>query len=151
MSRTLRSSVVLAAASVVALGLVAAGAGSAVSAPRSHAAHAGTPQIKVTISKKGFVVAGPKTFQAGRVAISLAAHGIGGEFQVAQFKKGYTFKDLRADITGFGETLGQAGTATPAGMKHLRHAIHHTTLLGGLDAEPGQTLHGTVMLAHPGK
>jgi hypothetical protein len=118
----------------------------------THAGLAKTPSLSVVISKKHVIVHGPKTFRAGRVAISLKAVGAEREVQVAKFAKGFTFKDLVADIIGFGSTINNStGMATPAGMKHLRDAIHHTLLLGGLDAEPGQTLHGTVILAKPGK
>jgi hypothetical protein len=153
MSRTLRTSLGLAAATTVALGLVASGAGSAISAPRGHqAALAHTPKLRVTISKHTFHVAGPKTFRAGRVAISLKVAGGEEAFQVAQLKKGYTYGDLKADIIGFGSTVSQTtGMATPAGMKHLHNALRHTTLLGGLDTVPGTTENGTVMLARPGK
>jgi hypothetical protein len=152
MSRTLRTSVGLAAAATAAIGLVASGAGTALSAPHGHhAALAHTPKLSVTISKKHFHVVGPKTFRAGRVAISLKA--VGGEqaVQVAQLKKGYTYSDLKADIIGFGSTVSNTtGMATKAGMKHLHNALRHTTLLGGLDTVPGTIEKGTVLLARPG-
>jgi hypothetical protein len=151
-SRKLRRSVVLAVAAATTVGLIGAGSGVAASAPRAHPAVAHTPSLKVVISKGHFVLTGPKRFRAGRVAISLTAVGNERKIQVARFAKGFTFKDLVVDIIGFGSTVSNTtGMATPAGMKHLRDAIHHTLLLGGLDAQKGQTLHGTVMLAKPGK
>ena len=153
MSRTLRTSLGLAAAASAAIGLVAVGGGAALSAPHGHhTALAPTPKLRVTISKHSFHVAGPKTFRAGRVAISLKVAGAERTVQVAQLKKGYTYGHLRADVIGFNKTVSQTtGMATPAGMKHLHNALRHTTLLGGLDTVPGTTETGTVVLARPGK
>jgi hypothetical protein len=154
MSRRLRNSMGLALALTAAFGLVGsgAGAGAVTRAPRAHASVASTPKLKVTISKKHFTVSGPRTFQAGRVALTLAAHGSEREVEVASLKKGYTFKDVRADLAAFGSKAGSGpnGSTPKSALKHLNRAINNTHLYGGLDAEAGQTERGTVVLAKPG-
>jgi hypothetical protein len=135
MTRSIRNSVGLAAAAGAAVGLVGLGAGVAAGTPHTHAAKAKTPSLKVTISKH-LKLTGPRSFQAGRVKLSLKAVGNEREVEVVSFKHGYTFKDLRADLLAFGESEGQNGP-TKAGLRHLNHAVNHTHLYGGLDTVPG--------------
>jgi hypothetical protein len=132
--------------------LTSAGAAVAVSAPATHASVASTPKLAVTISKTHFKVTGPKTFQAGRVAISLTAVGAERTVEVGSLKKGYTFKDVRADLLAFGEKdgTGKNGSTPASALKHLNRVIDRTNLYGGLDSQPGQTLHGTVVLPTAG-
>lgn len=149
MSRTFRSAVGLGVAAVAAVGLVGAGTGAAVSAPRAHAALARTPELKVTMSKGHFRIHGPRTFPAGRVGLSLTAVGGDHTVEVVSFKKGYSFAKLRADLLAFGEGQGQMGESK-AGLRHLNNAVRHTNLYGGLDADRS-TLRGTIVLPKAGK
>jgi hypothetical protein len=132
--------------------MISTGSGVAISAPTVHSSLASTPTLAVTISKKHFTVHGPKTFQAGRVDIALTA--VGGErtVEVGSLKKGYTFADVRKDLTAFGKKAGTGPNgSTPKGaIKHLDRVVHRTNLYGGLDAQKGQTLRGSVVLAKPG-
>ena len=100
MSRTLRNSLSLGAAAFAAAGLVGAGGAAAVSAPHAHRSLAHTPKLSITITNKHFTIVGPRTFQAGRVAVSLKAVKGDRTIQFVSFKKGYTFADLRADLLG---------------------------------------------------
>jgi hypothetical protein len=130
----------------------ASGVGVAAGAPSAHTSVASTPKLKITISKKHFKVSGPKTFQAGRVALTLTALGAEREVEIGSLDKGYTFKDVRADLTAFGEKQGTGpnGSTPKSALKHLNRVINHTGLYGGLDAVAGQTLRGTIVLAKPG-
>src|ERR1700742_1168644 len=101
MPRTLHGSAGLAVAATAALGLVASGAGAAISAPRTHTALAPTPALDVSISKEHFLVKGPKSFQAGRVALSLKSTGGDHEVDVVSFKSGYSFSKFKADVVTF--------------------------------------------------
>lgn len=132
--------------------LVGAGSGVALSAPKAHQALASTPTISVTISKTHFKVSGPRTFQAGRVAISLTAVGNERTFGIASLKPGYTFKDVRSDLLAFGKKQGSGknGSTPKSALKHLNRVINNTNLYGGLDAVGGQTLNGTVVLPTAG-
>jgi hypothetical protein len=150
MSRTTRLSLGVAAAGAAALGLVGAGAGAALSSPQLRASHASTPTLKITISKK-LTLSGPRSFQAGRVALKLTAVGNGRSVEVVSFKKGYSFKALRADLGAFGASIGKTGTPSKAGLKHLNNAVNHTNLYGGLNANAGTSLRGTVVLPTAGK
>jgi hypothetical protein len=108
--------------------------------------------LHITISKGHFKVAGPRTFAAGRVALTLTAVGNEREVEVGSLKKGYTFKDVRADLTAFGEKQGSGpnGSTPKSALKHLNRVINRTNLYGGLDAQAGQTLRGTVVLPTAG-
>lgn len=139
-------------AASAAVVLVSAGAGVAASTPSAHGSLASTPKLAVRISKGHLSMSGPRQFAAGRVAISLKA--VGGErtVGVGSLKKGYTWTKLRADLTAFGEKQGSGpnGSTPKSALKHLNNVIKHTNLYGGLDAQAGQTLHGTVVLPKPG-
>jgi hypothetical protein len=74
-SHRTRRTVTLGIAAGTAAVLLTAATGVAQGAPAAHHSVASTPKLSITISKKHFKVAGPKTFQAGRVAISLTAKG----------------------------------------------------------------------------
>jgi hypothetical protein len=136
----------------VAAVLVSAGASVAVSAPSPHGSLASTPKLAVTISKGHFAVSGPKTFAAGRVAISLTAAGGERTVGVASLKGSYTFKDVRADLAAFGSKAGSGpnGSTPKSALKHLNRVIDNTNLYGGLDAQPGQTLNATIVLPTTG-
>jgi hypothetical protein len=149
MSRTFRNSVSLGAAALAAAGLVGAGGAAAVSAPHAHPALAATPKLSVTMSKKQFSLTGPRTFQAGRVAVSLKAEKGDHTIQIVSFKKGYTFAHLRSDLLAFGEGQGPTGESK-SGLRHLNNAVRHTHLYGGFDAD-NQTISGTVVLPKAGK
>jgi hypothetical protein len=142
MARSIRNTVGLGVTAIAALGLVAAAGGTAVSAPHARALVSATPTLKVHVTKKKLTISGASGLQAGRVALNVTGSGI---VEIALFKKGYTFKDLRADIAAFGQSEGPNG-ASKAGIKHLDHAIAHTTLYGGLSGG----LTGTVVLPKPG-
>ena len=148
MSRTIRTARGLGVAVAVSAGLVCSAAGVAVSAPHSHHV-ARTPHLRATIKKHHFMLNGPTTFAAGRVDLTLNAVGGDHTIQVASFKKGYTFHDLRTDLAAFGESQGPGGNVK-AGLKHLNNAVRHTHLYGGLDADNG-TLRGSVVLPKAGK
>jgi hypothetical protein len=157
MSRSIKTSVGLAAAATAAIGLVGVGAGSAVGAPHSTAKVAKTPHINVTITTTGtennpktrFVYAGPKTFRAGRVAVSLKAVNQETEIDVVSLKKGYSLQDFAADATAVGESFGATGI-TKAGAKAERHEIAHSTHYGGLDTDANKTDHATLVLPKAG-
>jgi hypothetical protein len=148
MPRTLHRSVGLAVAGTAALGLVASGAGAAISAPRSHAALASTPALHVTASRKGFTVKGPTTFAAGRVALTLKSTHGDHEVDVVSFKSGYSFSKFTADVAAYGQSA-QTGKHVKAGLKHLRNAVKHTNVYGGLDATNANTS-GTIVLPKAG-
>ncbi|HEX3908098.1 MAG TPA: hypothetical protein VHW92_09225 [Mycobacteriales bacterium] len=148
MTRSFRNTLGFAAAAGAAVGLVGLGAGTAAGTPHVHAAKAKTPSLKVTISKH-LKLTGPRSFQAGRVKLSLKAVGNEREVEVVSFKHGYTFKDLRADLLAFGESEGQNGP-TKAGLKHLNHAVNHTHLYGGLDTVPGTPEKAVITLPKAG-
>jgi hypothetical protein len=149
MTRALRTSIGLAAAATAAVGLVGSGAGAAVSAPHAHASVASTPTFKIVASKKHFNVSGPKTFQAGRIAVSLKSKGIEGEVEFVSFKKGYSFPKLKRDLVAFFKSEGQNGPSK-AGLKALNRAVKNTKLYGGLDVVPGTTESGTLVLPKAG-
>jgi hypothetical protein len=116
--------------------------------PHPHPASAATPKLKITMSKKNFVIVGPHKFQAGRVDVVFTAVGNDYTLQLASFKKGYTFADLRGDLTTFGQGQGQTGESK-AGLKALNHAVDNTVLYGGLDAD-SSTIRGSFVLPKPG-
>jgi hypothetical protein len=147
-SRTIRTARGLGVAVAVSAGLVCSAAGVAVSAPHGHHHLAPTPHLRATIKNHHFVLRGPTTFAAGRVDLTLKAVGGDHTIQVASFKKGYTFRDLRADLTAFGESQGPGGNIK-AGLKHLNNAVRHAHLYGGLDADNG-TIRGSVVLPKAG-
>jgi hypothetical protein len=149
MTTRIRPMLAAGAAALVTCALVAGGGAAASGSPQHHHATKPTPKLSVTMSKKKFLVSGPHTFQAGWVKISLKA--VGGDFtlQLASFKKGYTFADLRADLTTFGMGQGQTGESK-AGLVALNHAVNHTTLLGGLDAD-SSSIGGSFYLPKAGK
>jgi hypothetical protein len=148
MPRSLLNYVGFAAAAGAAVGLVGLGAGAAAGTTHAHAAKAKTPTLKVTISKHLKLV-GPRSLQAGHVAVTLKAVGGEREVEVASFKHGYSFKDLRADLLAFGESEGQNGP-TKAGLRHLNRAVNHTNLYGGLDTVPGSPEKAVVTLPKAG-
>jgi hypothetical protein len=133
MSRTIRSAIGVGIATTAAVGLVASGIGAAAGAPHARSSLQATPKLVVTITKHGLSLAGPTKFAPGRVELVLKAVGGDREVELARFKTGYTFKDLRADLGTFGASQ-QTGTNVKGGLKALNHAVNHTTLFGGLDA-----------------
>jgi hypothetical protein len=142
----------LGVAAIAAVGLVGAGAGAAVGASGAHASLAPTPHLQVTMTKTKFTIAGPTTFKAGRVALSLTSTGKEHEVSVASLKKGYTFHDVRADLTAFGtkQGTGKNGSTPKSALKHLDRVVSNVNFYGGLDAVAGQTIRGTVVLPKPG-
>jgi hypothetical protein len=150
--KAVRSTIALGIAASTAAVLVSAGPGISMSAASTHASLAPTPKLVVTISKKHFTVTGPRKFQAGRVAISLVAVGGERKFDVGSLKKGFTFKEVRADLLAFGEKdgSGKNGSTPASALKDLNRVINNTHLYGGLDALPGQHLRGTVVLPTAG-
>lgn len=143
MSRTVRTTLAVVAATVTtAAGAVAGSAPAAVSAPRATGA---APSLHAIINKHKFVLKGSRHLQATRVNLTLTAKGGDREVEIVKFKTGYTFKDLVTDIKAFGASFGPNG-ASKSGLKHLRRAVHHTTLYGGLDAGAKHAGHGTVVL-----
>jgi hypothetical protein len=156
MYRTLRHSVNISVVGLATVGLVAAGVGAAVSAPQTKHPQAkhpqATPQLRATIGMAGLTVRGPKTFKAGRVGISLKSYGDEHTFEVASLKKGYTFQDARKDVQTFGPLLGSGpnGSTPKSALIVLNRVINNTKFYGGLDALPGQTVRGTVVLPKAG-
>jgi hypothetical protein len=148
MSRTIRSAVGLGIAATTAVALVGAGIGAAAGSTHAGSSVQPTPKLKVTITKHSLTLDGPKKFAPGRVDLVLKAVGGDRTVQIVKFKKGFTFKDLRADLLKFGEGQGPSGESK-AGLKGLNEAVDHTTLYGGLDADSA-TESGTVVLSKPG-
>jgi hypothetical protein len=152
MSRTFHYTVGSAAVAVIVattVGLGGAGAGAAVRAPRIATTAAGATELTFTYAKHRLALTGPRTFAAGRIALSLESYGSEGEVAVVSFKAGYSFTKLQADLRAFGSSEGSTGPSK-AGLRHLDDSIAHTTLYGGLDAGAGQTLTGTVVLPKAG-
>jgi hypothetical protein len=148
MTRHSRTAVSIVIAGVTMMSLVGVGlAGGAQASPAARVAP--TPHLAAKISKSQLTLGGPRTFRAGRVAISLKAVGGEREMQVVSFTRGYSMAKLRADLSAFGRSEGPMG-ASKAGLRHLRNAVRHTHLWGGLDAPAGHTTRGTVVLPHAG-
>jgi len=137
---------VIAAAS---MGLVGAGAGTAVSAPHAQKGFTQTAKLKFVISDNGMKLSGPTSFNAGRVALTLTAKGKGRQVEVASLAAGYTFKHLRSDLRKFGASFGPKGPSK-AGLRHFNNAINNTTLWGGLSAAKGAKSRGTISLPTAG-
>jgi hypothetical protein len=133
----------VAAVSVVSLTLLSLGPSTAVDTGTS-ARLAPTPTLKITISKSGADVQGPHTFRAGRVATVVTGKGPGGSAGFIRFKKGYTFKEFRADVKA-------SEAPPPEGLQALRRVIRKSTFYGGLIAAHGDTVQGTVVLPRAGE
>jgi hypothetical protein len=138
----------LAVAVTAATGLAAAGAGPALSSPHPHVTASTTQTITVQMHKK-YTVTKPAVLTTGRVNLVGKAFGKEREVDVAALKHGYTFKHFAKDVTAFGESEGPNGPSK-SGLKHLRNALKHVTLYGGLDAEKGQTEHASILLPKAG-
>jgi hypothetical protein len=149
MLRSLRHSVGMAGALTAAACLVGAGSAAGAGAVQVRGV-ASTPKLSVVIAKSQFSFSGPHTFRAGRVAVALEAKKADADIDIASFKKGYTFADFKADISAFGASYGKNGLPSKAGLKHLNHAVGNTTLYGGLDADAGTAIRGTVVLPKAG-
>jgi hypothetical protein len=132
------------AISVASMALLAVGPSAAVgSGTAARPAH--TPTLRVTIGKSHSAVRGPHAFRAGRVAIRLTGRGrIGGTAGFVRFTRGYTFKDFKADVKA-------ANVPPPDGLVALRRAIHHSRFFGGVSADHGNTVRGTVVLPRAGR
>ncbi len=137
-----RSSWGAAAVSVASLALVSGSLSPAVGSGAA-ARLAPTPLLKLTITKSDFMLSGPRTFRAGRVAVSLTSRAEGSAGFV-RFKKGYTFKQFRADVQA-------AFSGDPDGMKFFRRAVRKTTFFGGLGPGGTRTTTGTVVLPKAGR
>ena len=61
-----------------------------------------------------------------------------------QFKKGYTFKDFRTDVKA-------SNAQPPDGLPALRRAIRKSTFFGGVAADHGKIVKGTVVLPRAGE
>jgi hypothetical protein len=140
----------VALAATASLGLVGAGAGTALSAPHATKGFVQTAKLKVVVSKKHFSVSGPTTFTAGSVALKATGEGPkGGAVLVASLHPGYTFKHLRKDLKKFAHSFGRQGPSK-SGLRHFDNAVANTTQYGGLSLDKGQTEKGTVNLATAG-
>jgi hypothetical protein len=149
MTRTTRVAVSMSAAAVAAVGSITTGAVASPATAHLHAhphAAAARPALHATIHKHKLTLKGPRHFGATRISMSL--HSVGAEhtLAIAHFKKGYSFKKLVVDIKYFGSHQGQNGPTKKA-IKHLDHAIAHTHLYGGMDAEAGKTVKETEVLS----
>ena len=151
MSRTLRTKfgVATAAAAVGLAGFSGLLGGQARAAVRTAGTAAPTPKLTAVGNKKGLTITGPTTFEAGRVALSLKSVNAPSEIGVASFKSGYTFANFSADVKLFDASQGANGP-TKAGLAALDRAAAHITVYGGLAADPGTSVAGTVVLPHAG-
>jgi hypothetical protein len=148
MHRSVRARLGTAALLVSALGLVAPAAAPASAAPAAHHATARAaahhmPTLTFHINKAGKIklVHGPKTFRPGRVAFKVTSQSQSASLAFARFGKGYSFRGFRKDIaTAFGQGK----------MKSLKHAIKHSTFLGGVGSVGPRAVTGTVMFAKAG-
>jgi hypothetical protein len=151
MSRTLRTKfgVALTTAAVVLVAGAGLVGGQADAAVRSSGSAAATPKLSAIGNKKGLTITGPRKFRAGRVALSLESANAPSEIEVASFKKGYNFAEFASDVKLFSASEGASGS-TRAGILALDRAAAHSTLYGGLAADPGTSVAGTVVLPHAG-
>lgn len=105
--------------------------------------------LHATVTNGRLKVSGTRQVPAGELNLSLRSVGATGEVQMVQLLNHYSFSDLRADIKAFTRSFGPNGPSR-AGVRHLDHAIAHTTLFGGLGCEAGRHVSGTVVLPKPG-
>src|SRR4051812_14729049 len=150
MAGTTRTVVRFGVAVAAVTGLVAGGGNGASAAPHKASLYE-RPYLDVKITASKLVAhVGGGAMATGQLDLSLAA--VGGErtVSVVRFADGYGFKDFRDDIRTFGESYGQNGPSKK-GLKALNHAINHTTAYGGIDALPGQTRRGTLLLDQEGR
>jgi hypothetical protein len=144
-----RRKVTTAATVAVATGsLLAAGLGTAASAPRAAAKLAPTPTLKVKMAHGKFIVHGPTAFRAGRVNLSLTVKGKDGAAQVVRFADGYGFKRFSHDIGVVAQGGGE--TESKAGLKALNRVVNHTTFIGGLQTGHGATGTGSIVFPRGG-
>jgi hypothetical protein len=134
---------------VATAGVFAAGFGTAVSAPHVRAPVAPTPTLKVNVAHGKFSVHGSRTFQAGRVNLSMTVEGKPVECAVARFAKGYGFKAYIKDFQTFAQGQGPNGESK-AGLKALNHLAKRATFFGGLKVGHGRTARGSVVLPKAG-
>jgi hypothetical protein len=140
---------VAAVTTVVAL----TGTGAGIAAPHASSAGSVLPTITVHASKHGFKVSGPSKFSAGRVGLVLTSKGRENTVEIASVKKGYSVKKARADIKAFFTKAGSGphGSTPKSALKHLNRMINNVNFYGGLDAVPGQTERGSMVLPKAGK
>ena len=134
---------------VATASLFAVGLGTASSAPHVARTLATTPTLKVRISHGKFTLHGPRSFQAGRVDLSLTARGKESEIEVAQFAKGYGFKGYIRNFKKYAHGQTQNGESK-AGLAALNHLVDNTTFFGGLDSPRGKTTTGSILLPTAG-
>lgn len=129
--------------------MLAAGAGTAAGASHARSTTVATPKLVITMTgKNSMQVSGPRSFSAGRVAVTLIAKKGEQEFDIIRLHKGYTQRDLKHDFGVYGQT---ANDPTPTGLKALRRVVKHTTFYGGFDSGSGhRTVSGTVVLHRAG-
>jgi hypothetical protein len=131
-------------------GLMGIGSDSALAAPT--AVTSGGTQLNVAITDHGLYINGPTTFAAGRVRATLdnGRTKKDATFEVVRFALGYSFHDFRADLRiAFTNLFGPNGSKKK-GLRHLNHAINHTTFYGGFDSPNGELRHGTLLLPDTG-
>ncbi|MGN6474467.1 MAG: hypothetical protein ACTHK4_12580 [Mycobacteriales bacterium] len=104
------------------------------------------PTLTARITGHGFTLTGDRSFPSNRVKVTLHAVGNERTLQILRFKAGYTLSDLHSDLTYFFKNGGDTGKPTQAAIRHLDHAIRHTSFYGGADAGAGKTATETVVL-----
>jgi hypothetical protein len=145
MHLTARARLGTAALLVSALGLALPATAPAGAAPAAHpSARAGAhaPTLTFKINKGGSIklTHGPRSFRPGRVAFKVTSKNKNATLAFVRFTKGYTFKSFRKDLAG----------TNKGNMKALKHAIKHTTFLGGAGSIGPGGASGTVVLPTAG-
>lgn len=134
---------------VATASLLAAGLGTAASAPHAGAKLASTPMLKVKLAHGKLTLNGPRTFHAGRVNVSLTVKGNQAQAQVVSFAKGYGFKRYIKDFQTFVQG-GHGPSESKAGLAALNHLVDKTKFFGGFTAAKGSTMTGTIVLPTAG-
>ncbi|HET7736584.1 MAG TPA: hypothetical protein VFK52_11445 [Nocardioidaceae bacterium] len=125
----------MAAATVATLGLVAGGLAPAATGVTAERA-APPPKITVTIGKDFKKVVKPANLRAGRFSVQLNVRRAHVTLGFVKFKKGYSFKQARADLF-----------ATFGGDLAALHRVNTKSIfLGGLGGSRGENITGSVVL-----
>src|SRR5947208_838547 len=82
-------------------------------------------------SKSGFVVHGARTFPAGRLPVTVSAVGGDREVGIGRIHSGYSFQQVRQDLTTFGQSFGRNGPSKK-GLRALNRVVDNVTFYGGV-------------------
>lgn len=105
-------------------------------------AAAPTPIVTATLTSRGPVIAGPRTWRPGTARIEVVSHVPDEELSLMHFRPGYSYARFLTDAS-------HAQGHTAAARAALQRIFAETVFEGGVDLFTGQTASFTVTV-HPG-